>query len=74
MNRGVAQLAGTLQYLPLPGVDSDVFRLGIVGVHAPQRGEAQATGAFHLRHHGPQGIGMGLQQQGVIHILAPPGQ
>ena len=71
VNRGVAQLAGTLQYLPLPGVDSDVFRLGIVGVHAPQRGEAQATGAFHLRHHGPQGIGMGFQQQGVIHILAP---
>ena len=64
------ELAGTLVDPAAAGIDADVLRLGIVGIHAPQVGQLQAAGALNLGHHTPQGIGVGLQQQGIVRRLS----
>ena len=63
MDGGVAQLQRAFIACPFPGVDPDVFRLAVVGVHATQRGQPQPPVPLYLGNHGPQGVGVGFQQK-----------
>ena len=67
---GVHQLAGALVNFAAAGIDLYVLRLGIVGAHAAQGGQLQPAVALDLADHGTQGVGVGLQQQGIVPILA----
>ena len=67
---GVCQLTGALVDLATAGIDPDILRFGVVGAHAAQRGQLQAAVAFDLADHGTQGVGVGLQKQGVPGIFA----
>ena len=70
MDGGIAQLAGALDDTAAPGIDPDIFGLGIVGVHTAQVRQPQAAVALHFCHHTAQGVRMGLQEQGVLVIFA----
>ena len=63
---GVLELERPGVSLALPGIDAHVLRLGVVGLHAPQGGQAQAAPLGDLRHHAAQGVGVGLQQKAAL--------
>ena len=69
MDGGIAQLECTFQYFAAPGVNPDIFRFRVVGVHAAQRGQAQTAVALHFGYHTAQGVGVSGQQQGVILVF-----
>ena len=68
MDRGVTQLASAVDDLAGAGVDPHIFRFAVVGVHAAERGKAQAAVALYSGNHCTQGIGMRLQKQGVLFV------
>ena len=70
MDAGIVELAGALDDPAAAGVDPDIFRLGVVGIHAAQICQLQAAGALDFPDHAAQGIGVGLQQQGIGIILS----
>ena len=63
MDGGVAKLQRALIACPFSGVDPDVFRLCVVGVHAAQGGQPEPPVSLYLGNHGPQGVGVGFQQK-----------
>ena len=70
MDGGVAQLEGAFIAAAVPGEHGHVLRFGVIGVHAAQRRDPQASAALYFRYHGPQGIRVGFQHQPVLNILS----
>ena len=70
MDGSVAQLDGALIGLALPGVNADIFRLGVLRAHTAQIGAAQTAVALDFTDHGTQGVTVGGQQQTVPGIHA----
>ena len=70
MEGGVAKLQGALVDAVEFGHHAAVFRLGVVGVEAADVDDAQTAAALDLGHHAAQGVGVGLQKQGVIVVFA----
>ena len=70
MDGGIAQLAGAVVDLAGTGVDTDVFRFGIVRLHAAHRRQAETTAALDLGDHCAQGITVGFQKQAIVGIFA----
>ena len=70
MDGGIDQLQGSLNGTAAPGENTHIFSLGVVGVHAAQRGQPQAAALLDLGHHGPQRIGVCLQQSVLLAAAA----
>ena len=64
------KLTGAFNHGAATGVDTNIFRFGIVGVHTAQRGQPQTAVALDFGHHTAQGIGVSFQKQTVIGIFA----
>ena len=69
MDGSVTKLTGTFNHRAAAGMDADIFRFRVVGIHAAETGQLQAAVALDLTDHGAEGIGMGFQQQGIIGIF-----
>ena len=70
MDGGVAKLQGALIHSAVSGIHPDVLRLAVFSPHTAQVCHPQTPVGFDLGHHSAQGIGMGLQQQGVVFVFA----
>ena len=67
---GVAQLTGAVVDLAGTGVNADVFRFGVVRLHAAHRRQAETAVALDLGDHRAQSVAVGFQEQAVVNIFA----
>ena len=70
MERRIAKLQGALIRSVEFGHNTAVFRLGVVGVHAADVDNTQATVRLDLRDHAAERVRVSLQQQGIVRVLA----
>ena len=61
MDGSVAQLASAFNDLAAAGIDPNIFRFRVVGVHAAQRGQLQPAVALDGSDHSAQSVGVGGQ-------------